>query len=77
MAPEMMGAPRKAESDYSVDTYDAGTWGELITVLEDPKFWDEKGLKMVIVRMGRMDMAKKFKPALKAQGNLLRAGSFK
>jgi pyruvate decarboxylase len=75
MAPEMMGAPRQGESDYSVDTYDAGTWGELMLVLEDLKFWNGKGLKMVNVRMGRMDMARGIKPALKAQGDLLRSGS--
>jgi hypothetical protein len=59
-----------------VDTYDVGTWGELVPVLEDPKFWDGKGLKMVNVRMGRMDMARRVKPALKAQWDLLRSGPF-
>ncbi|KAJ4303037.1 hypothetical protein N0V90_001928 [Kalmusia sp. IMI 367209] len=72
-APEMMGAPRKGEGDYSVDTYDVGTWGELMPILENAKFWNGKGLKMVNVRMNRMDMVKRFKPALKAQGDLLRA----
>ncbi|KAF1971728.1 pyruvate decarboxylase [Bimuria novae-zelandiae CBS 107.79] len=73
MTLEMMGAPRKGEGDYTVDTYDVSTWGDLMPTLEDSKFWDGKGPKMVNVRMDLMDMAKRFKPVLKMQGDLLRA----
>jgi pyruvate decarboxylase len=73
LAPEMMGASRKGEGDYKVETYDVGTWGDLMPILESASFGDGKGLKIVNVRMDLMDMASRFKPALKAQGDLLRA----
>lgn len=73
LAPEMMGAPRKGEVDYKVETYDVGSWGDLIPIIESDSFGDGKGLKIVNVRMDRMDIASRFKPALKAQGDLLRA----
>ena len=70
-APEMMGAPK--DGSYDVETHDVGTWGELNKVLRSEKFHNGKGLKMVNVRMARDDVNKKFKHALKAAGDRLRA----
>ncbi|KAF1995114.1 pyruvate decarboxylase [Amniculicola lignicola CBS 123094] len=69
LAPEIFGAPKCGS--YEVETHDVGTWGELQSVLDSEKFQNGKGLKMVNVRMGRLDINTKFKEALKLAGQQL------
>lgn len=68
-APEMFGA--SSDDSYDIETHDVGTWGELQEVLENRKFQDGKGLKMVNVRMAREDVTKNFKAALQLAGQQL------
>ncbi|KAF2175892.1 hypothetical protein K469DRAFT_683362 [Zopfia rhizophila CBS 207.26] len=69
VAPEMMDAP--TDGSYEVEIHDVSMWEELQTVLQSDNFENGKGLKLVNVRMAKLDITKNFKGALQANGDQL------
>jgi pyruvate decarboxylase len=62
-AASFFGAP--TDDSYRVETHRVSIWGELETVLKSEEFQDGKGLKMVEIIMGKEDVTREFKAALR------------
>jgi pyruvate decarboxylase len=68
-AASFFGAP--TDDSYKVETHRVSTWGEIETVLRSEEFQDGKGLKMVEIMMGKEDVTREFKAALRLAGQQL------
>lgn len=68
-APKFFGAPK--DGTYSVKTYRVESWSDLDNVLDDAKFADGKGLKLVEVVMDKEDLPGKIGEVLENAGRAL------
>lgn len=72
LAPALMGARNLSDTDaYQVLTRKVSTPAELDAVLADPDFEAPRGLKIVELKMGELDVPEYFRPALQNAGKRL------
>lgn len=71
LAPEMMGG--KSTREYPINIFTASNVAEMETILDNEAVQRGKGLTLVDVTMGRMDVPKYFREALSNAGKRLRA----
>lgn len=61
----------KSNGEYPVESHVVRTWGDLERLINNERFCEGRGLKVVELVVGRYDVPEKFKPVFKAAAEKL------